>query len=285
MLATACDEAPAEDYSEIELIGRDWTIPPGEQYKCLGIQVERDLYISGFDNDNPLGEHHAVLTVTDQLGGLGGTQLGEYDCDVLTLDLEMLYASGVGEGALTLPEGVALKVEAGQFLHLNLHLFNTTPGELTGHSAIITSLVPPVPAELEAEMVFTGTFDVAIPPGETMTTGGGCTFQDDATLFAYWPHMHQHATHQTVTLDVGGESRVLHDEEFDFEHQVNYQLDPEIDVTAGDSIRVDCTYTNPSTTETITWGDSSTEEMCFTGLYRYPKQAFSLFDCTDGAQP
>jgi hypothetical protein len=283
-LAAGCGGDPGEDYSDIELIGRDWTIPPGEHYKCLGIEVERDLYISGFRNDNPLGEHHTVLTVADQLGGLGGTQLGEYDCEVLTVDLEMLYASGVGEGSLDLPEGVALKVEAGQFLHLNLHLFNTTAGDLSGRSTITASLIPPVPAELEAEMVFTGTFAIDIPPGETMTTGGGCTFQEDATLFAYWPHMHQYATHQTVTLDVGGESRVLHDEAYDFEHQINYPLDPTIDVTAGDSIRVDCTYTNFST-ETLTWGDSSTEEMCFTGLYRYPKQAFSLFDCTAGAQP
>jgi hypothetical protein len=117
-----------------------------------------------------------------------------------------------------------------------------------------------------------------------MTTGGGCTFQEDATLFAYWPHMHQYATHQTVTMTVGGESMVVHDDDYDFEHQINYPLDPPIQVAAGDSVRVDCTYNNTSG-ETLLWGDSSTEEMCFAGLYRYPKQAYTLFDCTAGARP
>jgi hypothetical protein len=64
--------------------------------------------------------------------------------------------------------------------------------------------------------------------------------------------------------------------------QRNYELAPTLAVHAGDSIRTDCTYTNTSSTDTLTFGDSSTKEMCFTGLYRYPKQAISLFDCTEG---
>ncbi len=283
VLAGCGTDAPPEP-EQVELIGREWTLPPGETYKCFGMRAEQDMYIHGFHNDNPLGEHHTVVTIADDPGGFGDTQLGEYDCEVLTLDPTMLYASGVGEASLELPEGVALKVEAGQFIHLNLHLFNTTAGDLSGRSAIVADLVPEVPPELEAEMVFSGTFDINVPPGETVTTSGGCTFQDDAKVFAYWPHMHQYATHQKVTMTIGGEELVLHDEAFDFEHQINYPLDPMLDVAAGDSVGVECTYTNTSDT-TLTFGDSSTEEMCLTGLYRYPKQAFTLFDCTSGSRP
>lgn len=229
VLAGACggNDGPSEP---VEIIGRDWTIPAGtETYKCVGIQVDHDMYISQFQTSNPLGEHHTVLTVTDQLGGLGGTKLGEYDCSVLTLDLQMLFASGVGTDTLAMPDGVAVPVKAGQYLNLNLHLFNTSDAPITGHSGILATLVDAVPKEKQAEMIFSGTVNIDIPPGQTMTIGGGCTFQKDATLFTYWPHMHQHATHQTVTF-----------------------------------------------------GDSSTAEMCFTGLYRYPKQALTLFDCTEG---
>jgi len=269
----------------VELIGREWTVAPGQElYKCIGIRVDRDMYIHQFETANPLGEHHAVLTVTDQLGGLGGTQLGEYDCSVLTVDLQMLYASGVGTDTLALPEGIALPVRAGQYLHLNLHLFNTTDTEISTRSAILAKLVSPVPAERQAEMVFTGTFDINVPAGETRTTGGGCTFSRDATLFAYWPHMHQYATHQKVTMMIGGQARTIHDEAYAFGEQHNLPFTPTVAVHAGDSIRVDCTYTNSSAT-TLRWGDSSTEEMCFSGLYRYPKQAVSLFDCTEGGRP
>ncbi|HSD88155.1 MAG TPA: hypothetical protein VLB44_11595 [Kofleriaceae bacterium] len=277
---TGCGSSSPGD--PVEIIGRDWTVPAGtETYKCIGIQVDHDMYINKFQTENPLGEHHAVLTVTDQLGGLGGTQLGEYDCTVLTLDLQMLFASGVGTDSLAMPDGVALPVKAGQFLNLNLHLFNTTDAPIAAHSGIIATPIDPVDEAHQAEMVFTGTFNIDVPPAQTVTTGGGCTFTRDAKIFTYWPHMHQHATHQTVTLTQGGVPRTLHDSPFDFMEQKNYELTPMIDVHAGDSIRTDCTYTN-SSTATLTFGDSSTKEMCFTGLYRYPKQAFSLFDCTEG---
>jgi hypothetical protein len=265
-----------------ELIGRDWTIAPGaETYKCIGIYADRDMYIHEFQTDNPIGEHHTVITTADAPGGLNNTQLGEHDCDVSTLDLQMLFASGVGTDTLTLPDGVALPIKKGQFIHLNLHLYNTTDQPITSHSGVMATLIDPVDADHQAEMIFTGTFNINIPPGQTATVGGGCTVPRDSTVFAYWPHMHQHATHQTVTLTRGGTPTTLHDAAFDFREQVNYPLAPTLALHTGDALRVDCTYTNTGTT-TLTWGDSSTAEMCFTGMYRYPKTALSLFECTEG---
>jgi hypothetical protein len=267
----------------VELIGRDWEVPPGQElYKCVGITVEEEMYIDLFHTPNPTGEHHAVLTISDAPGGFGNTRLGEYDCGVNTLGLEMMYASGVGTDDLEMPEGVAIKVEAGRFLHLNLHLFNTDPSEtITAHSAIMGRTVDPVPANMEAEMVFAGTFEISVPPMSAGTASGGCTFNNSATIFTYWPHMHQAANHQKVTVNIGGTETVIHDQAFDFREQYNFPLDPYLQVESGDSINVECTYYNDSNTE-ITFGDSSTQEMCFTGMYRYPKQAFTLFDCAEG---
>jgi hypothetical protein len=280
--AVACTEDPAAP-EEIELIGRDWTVSPGELYKCVGIRAERDMYISGFTNLAPLGEHHAVVTVADDPGTFGLTQVGEYDCTFGALDLQMLYASGVGEASIELPDGAALEVKAGQFINLNLHLFNTTNGDLTMHSGVRATVVPSVPPEKIAEMIFVGTTNFNIAPGETGTASGGCNFTRDATVFAYWPHMHQFATHQKLTMTVGGEARVMHDAAFDFMHQATYPIDPTIAVHAGDSIQTECTFTNTGSVP-LTFGDSSTAEMCLTGLYRYPKQAYSLFECTEGRQ-
>lgn len=145
-----CSESNSSAGDVVELIGRDWSIPPGEHYKCIGIEVDRDMYIGEFRTIGPLGEHHALLTVADKLGGFGGTQLGEYDCEVLTTDPQMIYASGVGTGPLAMPEGVGLKIEAGQFLHLNLHLYNATDETITTRSSIEATLIDPVAPEREA---------------------------------------------------------------------------------------------------------------------------------------
>jgi len=282
IVLSGCGADESVSSEPCELIGRDWTVAPGtELYKCIGIYADRDMYIHAFQTENPLGEHHAVITTADKPGGLNNTQLGEADCEVTTLDLQMLFASGVGTDALTLPDGVALPIKKGQFIHLNLHLFNTTDQAMSGHSGVMASLIDPVGPEDQAEMIFTGTFNINIAPGETATVGGGCTIPKDSTVFAYWPHMHQHATHQSLALTRGGTKTMLHDAEFDFREQVNYPLAPTLSLKTGDVLRTECTYTNNGTVP-LTFGDSSTAEMCFTGLYRYPKTALSLFECTEG---
>ena len=266
-----------------ELIGRDWDIPPGEMYRCVGIRAPRDMWISAFHTPNPTGEHHAVLTIQDDPGGFGGTQMGEYNCGVSTLGLQMMFASGVGTDDLVFPEGKAIKVLEGQFIHLNLHLFNTNATDnLSAHSSIMVKEVNPVTPDNEVEMVFAGTFDINVQPGQDGQASGGCTFTRDGTIFAYWPHQHKAGTHHKVEMTVGGTHMVVHDEDYDFTEQKNYPLDPVIQVHNGDSIAVTCSYHNDSTTDPIEFGDSSNEEMCFTGLYRYPKQALYLTECSDG---
>jgi hypothetical protein len=265
---------PDSDNSEfVEIIGRDWSIPPGETYRCVRVLVEEDMYITTFRAAAPNGTHHTVLTVAD------GGEPGEYDCSAGALDSEMLFASGVGTDDLAFPDGVAIKVAAGRTLNLNLHLFNTQPsGAIEGHSGILVKTVPSVTPDKEAEMFFAGTFIISIPANSAGDAQGGCDFQENATLLAYWPHMHQYGTRQRVTLTVDGTPTVLHDEPYSFFEQVNYPLDPTIQVSAGDHIEVECFYQNDSN-QSVGFGESSESEMCFTGLYRYPKQATDIFEC------
>jgi len=124
-----------------ELIGRDWTVPPGaEMYKCVGILVDHDLHIDDLDTRRPLGEHHAILTVSDRLLGPGETHLGEYDCTARMVDPQVLFDSDL---PVAMPDGIDVK--AGQYLNLNLHLFNATDEAITGHSAIVASMRVPWP--------------------------------------------------------------------------------------------------------------------------------------------
>lgn len=274
-------EADADTTDFDELVGRDWTIPPGEHYRCVRARVPRDMYITTFRAVAPFGTHHTVLTVSE------GGQIGDYDCGAGSLDFQMLFASGVGTDDLAFPDGVAIKVTAGQFVNLNLHLFNTDPlDELSGHSGVQVLTIDEAAVEHEAEMVFAGDGDLNIPANTTAPhlESGGCTFSRDATLLAYWPHMHQYAVRQRVLLTIGGVETVVHDQPYTFEEQTNYPLDPPIEVGSGDSISVECYYEN-DTDSPVMFGDSSTTEMCFTGLYRYPKQAIFLFECTDGLGP
>ena len=51
-------------------------------------------------------------------------------------------------------------------------------------------------------------------------------------------------------------------------------------VRAGERLDVDCTFIN-GTGSTVTFGDSSDQEMCFVGIYRYPATNAGVFDCVE----
>lgn len=130
--------------------------------------------------------------------------------------------------------------------------------------------------------MFAGKLVFQIPsttPPQDYVVQGGCTASSPYTLFAVWPHMHKIATHQRVELTRNGNTTVLHDLPYQFAEQKYYLKSPEVQVQAGDRINVKCTYLN-NTGHTISNGDSSDEEMCFSGLYKYPASGAGIFQCS-----
>jgi mono/diheme cytochrome c family protein len=79
------------------------------------------------------------------------------------------------------------------------------------------------------------------------------------------PHMHLQGRHQKAVINrKGGTKETLLDEDFDFNYQVAYATDAIIN--AGDTITTTCTYAQP-----MTFGESTTAEMCYMFTVAYPK--------------
>jgi hypothetical protein len=219
--------------------------------------LTRDIFVGGIRPIAPLGTHHTVLA----LNGLDAGQI--------------IYASGVGTNAIMFPPGVGLRLSAGETLILQLHLFNTSTDILTGTSGIEVVEIAPEDIVDEANLFLPGPLDFSIPPNQSYTHSGTCTINAAQNLFAIFPHMHQLGTHFTATLTVGGNTQTLHDGDYAFGDQAFIPFDP-IAVQPGDSVTTTCTWNN-NTTQTVGWGESSTTEMCFAILYRYPAQPSSGF--------
>jgi hypothetical protein len=265
----------ADNTGWTSLISRSWTIPAGvyDVYKCVRIQVPTETFIEGFRSDAPPGSHHAVLTYATSNPG----QLGDYDCSVNTLDFQhMLYASGVGTADLEFPAGVGVRIPAGAYLNLNLHLFNAGESEISGTSGVLIKQLPSAPATL-ADMTFAGDMSLNIPPDVDHVEEGGCTLSRNYNVVALWPHMHQYAIHQKVQWTHDGVTTDVLDTDYSFSNQDFWPQEPALQFQAGDALNVQCTYHNTSG-GTVHWGDSSTAEMCFSGLYVYPA-AGNVFGC------
>ncbi|MEO9159141.1 MAG: hypothetical protein ABI591_26210 [Kofleriaceae bacterium] len=278
------------------LISRSWTVPSNtEAYKCVRVQIPNDTWISAFRSLSPVGTHHSVLTISTN-----NAALGEYDCNASSslLDPQMLYAAGINTDDNDLPDGVAIHVAAGTVLNLNLHLFNTTDNPITDTSGVLVKTMAAADVTNEADMQFSGrmymggTQPFQIPAnatGDSTTVTpikGGCQVAHDFHLFTLWPHMHQIAVHQTFSITGatwgagGGQgTTTLLDTDYTFTDQKNYPMIDTV-IHAGDQINTTCDYIN-TTGSMVTFGESSNNEMCFTGMYRYPA-ANNLLACALG---
>lgn len=248
-------DAPAAGATWSTLIDKSWSLAPqGENTNDLQIiTLDRDIYVGGIRPIAPLGTHHTLL-----FRGLTGTNA--------------IYASGIGTTELVFPEGKGFKLTKGTVLGLQLHVYNTSDDALTGLSGVEVIEVDPSAVSEEVDMFLPGPKDgnLVIPPGVS-TQAGTCMVNAPQTLFALFPHMHQWGVHLKTTLTVGGVDQVLHDDTYTFEHQYVEKFAP-IVLSPGDKIKTECTYNN-TTGATLNYGESSNTEMCYSILYRYPKQS------------
>lgn len=241
------------------LITGDWSLAPGGELTSdiHSAIADHDIYVGGIRPIAPLGTHHTVLA-------LGGFNTGN-----------VIYASGVGTNELLFPKGVGFKIPKGENILLQLHVFNTSPEPLSGTSGIEVIEIAPADVEQEADLFLPGPFDFSIPPNQTYTYSGKCTVSQQQTLFAIFPHMHQLGSHFKATVTSGGAEKVIHDGGYQFDHQAFLSIDP-VPLSPGDTITTECTWNN-NTPQTVKWGESSTAEMCFSILYRYPAIADNGF--------
>lgn len=261
------------------LLEGDWTLAPGEEgYFCVYATVPRDLDIKAFRPLTPAGTHHTVLTIYEGASPADGI----VRCNAGTNGQSMIYGSGVGAPDFTFPEGVGLRLTAGTRLLLNLHLYNATDQSLSGRSGSLFAEAAPGEIQHLAELVLAGpTLGLTVPPGVSTQTGtcqiSSLTSQP-IQVFALSQHMHKLGTHLRSVIRRGQMEFDLQDVPYDFEEQTFHLVTPHVELRPGDVLTTHCTFNN-TTGSTVTFGDSSDQEMCFTDLFYYPAQGAN-FICT-----
>lgn len=265
LVLTACAAPPASGELPWQpLVAVDWELQPGEEtYLCARLTLDADVHAGGFAAVAAPGTHHSVTTI-----GAATEPDGVTPCEAVVKST-MLHGAGIGTNPLVMPDGIAALLPAGDQLTVNLHLVNATDAALSGRSGLDILRVDPADVEFHADALLCGPRDLAIPPGDSTHTGG-CTLSRPATIFALQPHMHALGTHMTVTAA----GTVVHDAPFDVDRQ-ELRAVPELPLAAGDAIEVTCSYRNP-TSETVVYGPSATDEMCFANLFRYPASTGDL---------
>jgi hypothetical protein len=246
-----------------ELVSGDWSLAAGSENPrwCQRFPIKEDIYVSAIRPVHPPGTHHTTLSLVDDNGSTSCTG-GVFAAG------NMIFAAGVGSSVVQIPEGAAMKLPAGKALALNLHVYNPSTQPLSGTSKIEIVRAKPENVKSIADLMFAGPTSLAIPPATQTTVEDTCKLTDNQTAFALFPHMHQLGRHIKTTLTVGGVPMVIHDADYQFEEQVQLPIGP-IELHVNDTVKTECTYDN-MTGKTVTFGESSDTEMCFSIIYRYP---------------
>jgi hypothetical protein len=243
-----------------------WKFRRAKSYQCVRFTIPEDLNVGGFRALSPAGTHHTFSMVNETASKPDGVE----KCSAATVGTRNITGSGVGTNDFMLPTGVATKLKKGQQLILNLHLFNVTDKPITGISGTLVKTSLDADVKQFAEGILAGPITLSIPPGGPSVQSGTCTLERDVTIFGVIPHMHQLGTHLKAVAHSSVMGHVvLSDRPYDFDTQIVYPLQQEVQMKVGDTIDVDCTYQN-TTPNAVSFGESSLDEMCFAGVYQYP---------------
>lgn len=255
----------AGEFQEVAVI--DWELAGGtEKYICLREVLTETTVARAWRSLAPKGTHHSFLSLSEAPDGVPD---GVSECDAATIGAQQLFLAAVStEPDRAMPPGIGMKLPEGSQLLLNVHLFNVTDQPLRGRSGALAQLMEEKDVVAFADNLSAGPTRLEIPPGPS-TQHGTCTIGRDMTIFAVGPHMHQTGVAMQVVAHTRlyGD-RTLFDGPFFFDDQHGYALDL-LQLSAGDTVDITCTYENPSP-RTLHWGGSSNDEMCSASLIRFP---------------
>lgn len=249
-------------------------VPSAEQNtQCVVKRVGNTEPISIHEIHNSLGatSHHFIVYRVDDTE----EQPDPFPCS--PFGNEPLMITQRAEDRLTLPEGVAYKIEPNQMIRLELHYINVmaTPQMAEATSTFIT--MPDDEVEHEADIMFMGDISFQVPEGES--TLGPTFIQVPARFngvnyFALTGHEHQWGTdvYIEVAESEGSAGTPVYDiPTFLWDEPATVTHDPPFNIPDGGGFKLTCDWNNQSGS-TVGFGTGVDDEMCFFWAYYYPSR-------------
>ena len=251
---------PGIHVADDEVIFRtdEYTLDPGqERFLCYAGTIDQDLVIDGYSHEGAPHLHHVIFS-----RATAPEPEGFSECDVLfRFSWEPLYLTGAGSSSIEFPSGVGHQIPLGTQIVSQLHLLNASTEPVSDALVVRMRRSTAENPRSMGSYVF-GSLGVQLPPLQPSTLEGVCTLDETVEIVAAFPHMHYLGT--ALTFEVGPSedamSEVFRRDPYNFDDQ-RLELF-ELTLQPGDMTRVTCHYENPYN-ETITFGESTTNEMCF----------------------
>jgi hypothetical protein len=257
-----------------------WSMAPGEERtRCIVVRLGNDAAIDVHRIRTRLapGSHHFIVYRSSETR----ERPEPFDCQPFTDTLGggtvPLMISQIREETLDFPEGVAVRLEANQMLRLEAHFLNYFPQTIEASAEVVFETTT-APNLQQADFMFYGTTQVWIPAGQTVTSAWKYhSVPSGVKVFGMTGHTHALGTNVEVQQTTGATTpgSALYPPAgatFDWAEAPYARFEPPLSF-ADDGFRMRCTWTN-TTQQTVGFGESANQEMCFFWAYYYPSQGF-----------
>lgn len=263
--------------------------PAAEDTQCMNLRLSNPTEIKVHQLRNKLsgGSHHLIVykvddpTVTESAA--------PYPCTPFTGALNLSGMSAPVmitqkiEDALTLPDRVAYTFSPNQMIRIEMHFINSGDAPIEVSAVSEFYAVPESAISHEANILFIGTPDIEIQPGQVANVETYFTPRragldlTGAKFFAVTGHTHQHGRNVTVALSTARgapqQESVYAPTPFEWSEPETTVHEPEFTIPDGlqSGFALKCSYHNTSN-EVVEFGESANDEMCFFWAYYYPSK-------------
>jgi hypothetical protein len=253
-----------------------YKLPAGsEHYMCYQFRSPADaVAVTHVDSISETGVHHlALFQVTPGHDEIAAA----HECDDLIKETWLpVFVSGTGSHDLSMPAGVGETIAPNTQYVLQLHLLNSTDADIDVRAGVNLTYDHSPTGLQQAGIYGIGNTEITIPPGATdYTVTEHCAIDKTLNVFGVFPHMHKLGTEFDVTQ--GSAATPFYTvNPWAFGNQ---PIAPMVTtLTTADTIDVTCHWNNPGTTP-VTYGESTTNEMCYFVMFYYPYDG--LDGCVD----
>jgi hypothetical protein len=255
-----------------------YTPPAGESdhYQCfiLDPQLAADADLIGYDVHPGAAQevHHVLLYPADaaEAQALDDATPGElgWTCFGGPGTTRTLTVGGwvPGSSATRFPANTGIQLLAGRVLVMQVH-YNLTYADPTPDQTTVELELADMPVALHAQLLPILNDSFSVPPGARgYPVEASFRAPVNGTIWGTLPHAHTHATQMHVDSDAGC---MVDIPAWDFHWQQQYFFTEPMAIAKGQKVRLTCTYDNPGALP-LTWGESTSDEMCLDYLYVTP---------------
>jgi hypothetical protein len=194
-------------------------------------------------------------------GGPGG--------DIETLiNTRWLGSWAPGGGARTLPEGYGVRVKPGSLVAVQLHYYSLTPpgpDQTQVNLRVSETELGWADVQPWTEVAWVLGLGMDIPANTDGVTHVFEYTEEDSSFTLHDVGLHMHTMGRSAQMSVlrasGEEVCLARVPQWDFNWQTAYSLAEPVTVNPGDTVRLSCTWDNP-TDEDAAWGEGTGDEMC-----------------------